>query len=198
MPGEIPHHAAACKRKNILNVEHCVSLHNFHCIISGMNSILASSGTEVFEGEPIARVSGNSNNQIYTKNLEKGYHEAYDQFVNQKKIDNIYLNYTNQINPNTSNETIIGLEAGYVYEVPNFSARVDLYRTSWADRVTSSFYVDDDVVARACHTTKTPWLRCGAQVRCCDVMRVHWHACTWCWHDVVVCRVLVPCYVLNC
>ena len=60
--------------------------------------------------------------------------------------DNIYLNYTNQINPNTSNETIIGLEAGYVYEVPNFSARVDLYRTSWADRVTSSFYVDDDVV----------------------------------------------------
>ena len=61
-------------------------------------------------------------------------------------FDNIYLNYTNQINPNTSNETIIGLEAGYVYEVPNFSARVDLYRTSWADRVTSSFYVDDDVV----------------------------------------------------
>ena len=60
--------------------------------------------------------------------------------------DNIYLNYTNQINPNTSNETIIGIEAGYVYEVPNFSARVDLYRTSWADRVTSSFYVDDDVV----------------------------------------------------
>ena len=61
-------------------------------------------------------------------------------------FDNIYLNYTNQINPNTSNETIIGLEAGYVYEVSNFSARVDLYRTSWADRVTSSFYVDDDVV----------------------------------------------------
>ena len=61
-------------------------------------------------------------------------------------FDNIYLNYTNQINPNTSNETIIGIEAGYVYEVPNFSARVDLYRTSWADRVTSSFYVDNDVV----------------------------------------------------
>ena len=61
-------------------------------------------------------------------------------------FDNIYLNFTNQINPNTSNETIIGLEAGYVYEVPNFSARVDLYRTSWADRVTSSSYVSDDTV----------------------------------------------------
>jgi hypothetical protein len=59
-------------------------------------------------------------------------------------FDNIYLNYTNRINPNTSNETIIGLEAGYVYEVDNFSARLDVYRTSWADRVTSSSYVSND------------------------------------------------------
>ena len=77
------------------------------------------------------------NGQAY---LNAGYYSRAPYF------DNIYLNYTNQINPNTSNETIIGLEAGYVYEVPNFSARVDLYRTSWADRVTSSFYVDNDVV----------------------------------------------------
>jgi len=59
-------------------------------------------------------------------------------------FDNIYLNFTNRINPNMSNETIIGLEAGYIYEVDNFSARVDLYRTSWADRVTASSYVSDD------------------------------------------------------
>ena len=77
------------------------------------------------------------NGQAY---VNAGYYSRAPYF------DNIYLNYTNQINPNTSNETIIGIEAGYVYEVPNFSARVDLYRTSWADRVTSSFYVDDDVV----------------------------------------------------
>tara|TARA_B100000524_G_scaffold293898_1_gene168601 strand:- start:736 stop:3219 length:2484 start_codon:yes stop_codon:yes gene_type:complete len=61
-------------------------------------------------------------------------------------FDNIYLNYTNRINPATSNETIIGLEAGYVYEVPNFSARVDVYRTSWADRITASSYVDNDAL----------------------------------------------------
>ena len=77
------------------------------------------------------------NGQAY---VNAGYYSRAPYF------DNIYLNYTNQINPNTSNETIIGFEAGYVYEVPNFSARVDLYRTSWADRVTSSFYVDNDVV----------------------------------------------------
>jgi len=45
---------------------------NFHCIISGMNSILASSGTEVFKGEPIARVNGNSNNQIYFELRHRG------------------------------------------------------------------------------------------------------------------------------
>ena len=61
-------------------------------------------------------------------------------------FDNIYLNYTNRINPNTSNETIIGLELGYVYEVENFSARVDVYRTSWADRVTASSYVSNDAL----------------------------------------------------
>ena len=45
---------------------------NIHCIISGMNSILASPGTEVLKGEPIARVNGNSNNQIYFELRYKG------------------------------------------------------------------------------------------------------------------------------
>ena len=51
----------------------------------------------------------------------------------------MYLDYTNQLNPNTSNETILGLEAGYSYSVPNFTTNINVYRTSWADRVTSSF-----------------------------------------------------------
>ena len=45
---------------------------NFHCIISGMNIILASSGSEVLKGEPIARVTGNSNNQIYFELRHRG------------------------------------------------------------------------------------------------------------------------------
>jgi len=56
------------------------------------------------------------------------------------------LNYTNQVNPLTSNETVIGLEAGYSYSSPNFSTNVNLYRTSWADRVVTSFNVQNDVV----------------------------------------------------
>ncbi len=37
------------------------------------------------------KLSNIFNNKIYTKNLEKAYFEAQDRFVNQKKIDNIYL-----------------------------------------------------------------------------------------------------------
>ena len=67
-------------------------------------------------------------------------------YSRQPYHDNIYLNYTNQVNPLTTNETIVGLEAGYTYSTPNFSTNVNLYRTSWADRVVTSFNVQDDVV----------------------------------------------------
>lgn len=67
-------------------------------------------------------------------------------YSRQPYHDNIYLNYTNQVNPLTSNETIVGLEAGYSYSSPNFSTNVNVYRTSWADRVVTSFNVQNDVV----------------------------------------------------
>ena len=67
-------------------------------------------------------------------------------YSRQPYHDNIYLNYTNQVNPLTTNETIVGLEAGYTYSSPNFSTNVNLYRTSWADRVVTSFNVQNDVV----------------------------------------------------
>ena len=67
-------------------------------------------------------------------------------YSRQPYHDNIYLNYTNQVNPLTSNETIVGLEAGYSYSSPNFSANVNAYRTNWADRVVTSFNVQNDVV----------------------------------------------------
>ena len=72
--------------------------------------------------------------------LNAGYYSR------QPYHDNIYLNYTNQVNPLTSNETIVGLEAGYSYSSPNFSANVNAYRTNWADRVVTSFNVQNDVV----------------------------------------------------
>ncbi len=60
--------------------------------------------------------------------------------------DNIYLNFTNQVNPLTENEKILGLEAGYGFSSSIFSANVNLYRTSWKDRVVTSSNIVDDVV----------------------------------------------------
>ncbi len=60
--------------------------------------------------------------------------------------DNIYLNFTNQVNPLTENEKIFGLEAGYGFSSSIFSANLNLYRTSWKDRVVTSSDVIDDVV----------------------------------------------------
>ena len=60
--------------------------------------------------------------------------------------DNIYLNFTNQVNPLTENEKIFGLEAGYGFSSSQFSANINLYRTSWKDRVVTSSDVVDDVL----------------------------------------------------
>ncbi|MBT8305701.1 MAG: TonB-dependent receptor, partial [Maribacter sp.] len=78
--------------------------------------------------------------------------DAHSFYVNsgfysrQPYHDNIYLNFTNQINPLTENEKIFGLEAGYGFSSPMFSANVNLYRTSWKDRVVTSSDIVDDVV----------------------------------------------------
>lgn len=56
--------------------------------------------------------------------------------------DNIYLNFGNEVNPLTKNEKILGLELGYSYTSRVFSANLNLYRTSWKDRVTTTSVLD--------------------------------------------------------
>ena len=71
----------------------------------------------------------NDDNSVY---VNAGYYSR------QPYHDNIYLNFTNQVNPLTQNEKILGLEAGYAFKSTYFTANVNAYRTSWKDRVTSS------------------------------------------------------------
>ena len=59
-------------------------------------------------------------------------------YSRQPYHDNIYLNFTNEINPLTSNEKIFGLEAGYTFKSKTINASINAYRTSWQDRVVSS------------------------------------------------------------
>jgi len=52
--------------------------------------------------------------------------------------DNIYLNFSNFVNPVTVSEKIFGLEAGYKYSSRDFIANINVYRTSWKDRTRTS------------------------------------------------------------
>lgn len=67
-------------------------------------------------------------------------------YSRQPYHDNIYLNFTNQVNPLTENEKIFGLELGYNFTGQSVTGSVNLYRTSWKDRVVTSSDVEDDVV----------------------------------------------------
>jgi len=81
----------------------------------------------------------NEDNRIY---VNAGYYSR------QPYHDNIYLNNTNAINPLTSNEKILGLEAGYSFKSEFVIANLNLYRTSWKDRVrtTSRFLATDETI----------------------------------------------------
>jgi len=72
--------------------------------------------------------------------LNWNINERHNLFVNggyyekQPLFDAVFLNFSNNINPNLTNEKIVGLELGYGYRSSIFRANVNLYRTSWADR----------------------------------------------------------------
>lgn len=78
-------------------------------------------------------------NQNHVLFVNGGYYSR------QPYHDNIYLNFTNQINPLTENEKILGLEAGYGFNGAYFSANLNAYRTSWKDRVKTTSRVTDGI-----------------------------------------------------
>jgi len=59
-------------------------------------------------------------------------------YSRQPYHDNIYLNFTNQVNPLTENEKVLGLEAGYTFKSKMFSGSLNAYRTTWEDRVVTT------------------------------------------------------------
>ena len=58
-------------------------------------------------------------------------------YSKQPLFDAVYINFSNTVNPNLTNEKIIGFELGYGYRSSMLRANVNLYRTSWADRFES-------------------------------------------------------------
>ncbi|UBZ08302.1 TonB-dependent receptor [Salegentibacter mishustinae] len=58
-------------------------------------------------------------------------------YSKQPLFDAVYINFGNNLNPDLQNEQVIGTEIGYGFRSSFFSANVNLYRTSWADRFES-------------------------------------------------------------
>ncbi|WP_166387926.1 TonB-dependent receptor [Polaribacter sp. 11A2H] len=67
-------------------------------------------------------------------------------YSRQPYHDNIFNSYNNAINPSSQNEKIFGLEFGYSYSSENFKANVNLYSTSWKDRVDASSRISGGVL----------------------------------------------------
>ncbi|WP_338377545.1 carboxypeptidase-like regulatory domain-containing protein [uncultured Flavobacterium sp.] len=74
----------------------------------------------------------------YTIAQQHSFYANAGLYSRQPYHDNIYLNYTNAVNPLTSNEDVLGFEAGYGFKSEIFNASINLYRTSWKNRVISS------------------------------------------------------------
>lgn len=80
----------------------------------------------------------------YFINSQSSVYGNIGYYSRQPYHDNIYLNFTNQVNPLTENEKIFGMELGYRYTGNKFSGSVNLYSTSWKDRVVSSSDIEPD------------------------------------------------------
>ena len=55
-------------------------------------------------------------------------------YSKQPFFNSVYPNNRSVLNPNLTNEKILGLEAGYGFRSPKFNANVNIYHTRWDDR----------------------------------------------------------------
>jgi iron complex outermembrane recepter protein len=55
---------------------------------------------------------------------------------------NVFLDYTNHINKSTISEKLFSYELGYDFKISSFSAKLDLFRTSYMDRAFASAFSD--------------------------------------------------------
>ena len=140
------------------------SNNNFSAFFQGSLSNQSHSRVDRFDYLPENQDSKKVNNVGYNVKGGTSYkfaeqHTVYANagyYSRQPYHDNIYLNFTNAVNPLTENEKIFGLEAGYTFSSKIVTASVNAYRTSWKDRVTTT-----STTATAADVVKYPSLQVG-------------------------------------
>lgn len=76
-------------------------------------------------GKVGANFNLNDNHNVYA-NL--GY------FSKQPLFDNVFVNFSNDVDPDIENQTVYAVEAGYGYRSSQFSLNANLYHTQWGNR----------------------------------------------------------------
>lgn len=75
----------------------------------------------------------NSNHNVY---FNSGYYSQ------QPIFDNVFVNFSNDVNPDVENQNVVGFELGYGYRSRFLSANLNLYSTEWSNRqITRGFDV---------------------------------------------------------
>lgn len=122
------------------------SNNNFSAFFQGSVSNQSHQRFDRYDYLPQFQDSEKVNNTGYNAKAGASYKisEKHSFYVNagfynrQPYHDNVYLNFTNELNPLTSNEKILGLEAGYNFKSKRVNASLNGFRTTWKDRVVSS------------------------------------------------------------
>lgn len=73
----------------------------------------------------------------YNLNAQNNVFVNAGHYSRQPYQDNMFLNFRNDVNPLLTNEKITGIEAGYGFRSSYFAANVNVYQTTWDDRVVS-------------------------------------------------------------
>ena len=137
---------------------------NFSAFFQGSLSNQSHTRTDRYDYLPQYKDAEKVNNVGYNVKGGTSYkiadqHTVYANagyYSRQPYHDNIYLNFTNAVNPLSENEKILGLEAGYTFSSKVVTASVNAYRTSWKDRVTTT-----SNAAAAADIIKYPSLQLG-------------------------------------
>ncbi|MEC4112926.1 TonB-dependent receptor [Myroides pelagicus] len=82
-------------------------------------------------------LSGGSIKGGFNYNIDENHNVFVNSgyFSRQPFMNGVYINNSNTINPQLQNEKIFGLELGYGLRTDFIRANVNLYRTSWKDRI---------------------------------------------------------------
>ena len=73
----------------------------------------------------------------YNFDIKNNFYANAGYYSKQPNFDAVYINYSNTLNPDLKNETVVGYEVGYGHVSNKLRMNINVYRTTWEDRFLS-------------------------------------------------------------